>query len=165
MLKKSLFFVSIFFTVVIGHRLTSTWFNLSRMSISCLILSALVISIFSSMLIFKKQYTSFEGVNNSLCNGEKSQERTVVFQTHTIHADDIMVWVQKVEQLSGQPVSCHFVCGRTIICTTGDIPAVKDALIELKKDHDDMYFDTLKRQQPDLYSIEEFRNSPGKITV
>lgn len=64
---------------------------------------------------------------------------TLVLVTHTIAAKDIEAWVKKVSIKSGQPVDWHYMGGRACVLATGDLDKVRNALIALKPEHDDMY--------------------------
>lgn len=70
--------------------------------------------------------------------------------THSIGSADVELWVKKVAELSQQPVDWHFCGGRARILALGDTQRVRTAMLELRKEHDDLFY----RQYKDVYSPE-----------
>ncbi|MEX0935212.1 MAG: hypothetical protein WDZ70_02720 [Candidatus Paceibacterota bacterium] len=62
-----------------------------------------------------------------------------MFTTHTIPSNAMEEWVKKVAERSGQRVDWHFVAGRAVVKALGDISKVKQAIQELKPEHDRLY--------------------------
>lgn len=76
---------------------------------------------------------------NLQCNNEVYQEGIEVFFTHTIDAEDVERWVQKIAEESGQKVDWHYYAGRAIVLAIGDTEKVKAAICNNRQMHDEMY--------------------------
>ena len=53
--------------------------------------------------------------NCQKCDKDIYENGTEVFFTHTIYADDLETWINKVAEESGQKVDWHYYAGRAII--------------------------------------------------
>jgi hypothetical protein len=73
------------------------------------------------------------------CAEDIFRDGIVAFVTHTIKPVDIEAWVRKVAATSGQPVDWHYYGGRAVVRTTGDLKAVKAAILDHKAEHDRLY--------------------------
>ncbi|MGE5393011.1 MAG: hypothetical protein ACM3NH_04680 [Candidatus Saccharibacteria bacterium] len=65
----------------------------------------------------------------------------VVFQTHTLFPEDVAEFVSKLQAASGQPITYdhHPAVPLILITTTGDLEAVRKALIALEPWHEATY--------------------------
>ena len=77
--------------------------------------------------------------NCQKCDKDIYENGTEVFFTHTIYADDLETWINKVAEESGQKVDWHYYAGRAIILAMGDICKVKVAICNNRKMHDEFY--------------------------
>lgn len=80
-----------------------------------------------------------DGPTPPSCDKEIYEKGEHVFTTHTIPSNAMEEWVKKVAERSGQRVDWHFVAGRAVVKALGDISKVKQAIQELKPEHDRLY--------------------------
>ena len=66
----------------------------------------------------------------------------MVFRTHSILLDDMEKWVQSVADRSGQQIHWYNISNVYIVRTEGDVKAVKEAIKELKSEHDELFLQT-----------------------
>ena len=69
------------------------------------------------------------------CNQEICNNGRVVFVTNTIRPQVLEQWVKSVAQKSEQRVDWHFVGGRAVVKTLGDVSKVRIAILELLPEH------------------------------
>jgi hypothetical protein len=86
-----------------------------------------------------------DGPDPTLCDRHIFEHGTAVFMTHSIPSNAMERWVQKIKQASEQPVDWHFVGGRAIVKTTGDVFKVRVAIEKLLPEHDQLYVAAVKQ--------------------
>ncbi len=86
-----------------------------------------------------------DGPDPTPCNKEIFNEGEFICMTNSIPSNAMEGWVKKIAEVSGQPVDWHFAGGRARVLALGDIGKVKEAVIELKDEHDKLYMKAMKK--------------------
>ena len=85
------------------------------------------------------------------CDKDVYENGTTVFITNTLSSKQMENFVQKVSKKSNQKVDWHFVGGRAVVLTTGDINIVRNSILNLRKIHDNFF----KKEMLESFSEEE----------
>jgi hypothetical protein len=107
-----------------------------------------------------------DGPTPPRCDDKVFKHGKAVFSTNTIPSCAMEGWVKKVAKKSGQRVDWHFMGGTAIVKALGDVNAVKAAIIELKAEHDDLYWKTCKERYPSAFAMKDKgTETPGRLLV
>ena len=94
------------------------------------------------------------------CDSEIYENGVVAFVTHSIPSEKVEEFVTKVCEDSGEPVDWHFMAGRAMVLTTGDVDTVREAVKANRKMHDQFYRDRWGKRCPGIWKNNELGNNP-----
>ena len=80
------------------------------------------------------------------------------FVTHSIRSQQIEEFVVKIREDSGEPVDWHFMAGRAVVLTTGDVDTVREAVKANRDMHDQFYLDRWGKGCPGIWRSNGFGN-------
>jgi len=82
---------------------------------------------------------------------EKGQ---AVFISHSINTTQFEEWVKKVAALSGQRVDWHFMGGRAVVRCLGDAEKVKQAILDLFDEHEQLFMAEMRAMNMEAFYSE-----------
>lgn len=88
---------------------------------------------------------SSDGPTPPPCDSEVFAKGAVVCSTNGIPSNAMESWVKKVAAESGQRVDWHFARGTAIVLALGDIAKVKEAIVKLTPEHDELYLRAVEK--------------------
>lgn len=90
-----------------------------------------------------------DGPDPQPCDPNIFENGSRVFMTHSIPSNAMEKWVKLVAKKSKQPVDWHFVGGRAVVLTTGNVERVRAAIKALLPEHDEAYRKGVRRYSDD----------------
>jgi hypothetical protein len=86
-----------------------------------------------------------DGPDPEPCDPDILKNGKPVFMTHSIPSNAMEGWVKMVAEKSGQKVDWHFVGGRAVVLTTGDVGVVAATIVTLLPEHDALYKKAMRK--------------------
>lgn len=95
---------------------------------------------------------SSDGPTPPPCDPDILKKGKRVFLTSEIPPNAMEAWVKKVAAKSKQPVDWHFVGGRAVVMARGRLKKVREAILALRPEHDELYVAACREIMGDDYS-------------